>query len=95
MDEKQRAAAWKHISKDTCPHFKVLRNRLTSEKARCEKCGLGESLRLCLLCGYVACCESLGAHDTEHWRETGHALIGPQRTAYDWVWCYECNAFLD
>jgi uncharacterized UBP type Zn finger protein len=53
-------------------------------------------LRVCATCGYVGCCESQRAHDTEHWRRTGHPIIRSLplgKRAF--TWCYACNAYLD
>ena len=88
------AAAWRHIPKDECPHLARFQRAATSEKTECEQCGLAEDLRICLTCGYVGCCESHGSHDTAHFKSAGHPLIRPHRSDYDWIWCYECNAFL-
>jgi len=95
MGETRKTAGWRHIKKEECPHRAQLREGVASAKAECEECGGTEDLRLCLTCGYVACCESHAAHNTAHFRSSGHPLIRPHRTGYDWLWCYECKAFLD
>ncbi|HLM20109.1 MAG TPA: UBP-type zinc finger domain-containing protein [Propionibacteriaceae bacterium] len=61
---------------------------------------LGESwpaLRMCLLCGYVGCCDkSKNKHAREHFRQTDHPLIRPYKErGMDWVWCYVDEALLD
>jgi uncharacterized UBP type Zn finger protein len=86
---------WKSISKADCPHVGQLGREIPTDKVACEACGRAEPLRRCLTCGYVGCCESFGAHDTEHARASGHMLIRPHRCDYDWLWCYGCNAFLE
>ncbi len=88
-------AAWKHIKRADCPHAARLDAEAGSEKTACEECGLADDLRRCLTCGHVGCCESHGAHDTSHFRRTGHPFIRPHRCDDDWLWCYACNAFLD
>ena len=88
------ASAWKRIAKQTCPHLDSDQSA-ASAKTACETCGLTDDLRVCLTCGYVGCCESHGAHDTAHFRATGHALIRPHRETADWLWCYACDAFLE
>jgi uncharacterized UBP type Zn finger protein len=46
------------------------------------------SLRVCLTCGHVGCCDSSpGKHATAHWEETGHPVIHAK--AGEWAWCYE------
>lgn len=67
----------------------------SSGKTRCDACAETRDLRLCLACGYAGCCESHAAHNTAHFRQTGHPLIKPHNCDYDWLWCYACNAFLD
>jgi uncharacterized UBP type Zn finger protein len=89
------AEPWKHLPLSACPHGGGLPARRPSDHDRCQACGLAEDLRVCLTCGYVGCCESHAAHDTEHYRETGHPWIRPQRADYDFLWCYACNAFLE
>ena len=95
MAQEHKKAVWKHIQKNECPHLAMLGGKATSSKTSCEACGHTEDLRLCLACGHVGCCESHSAHNTEHFRKTGHSLITPHRTSYDWLWCYECAAFLE
>lgn len=61
----------------------------------CEGCGSRTNLRVCTRCGHVGCCESQGAHNTAHWRESGHPIIksmplGPG----SFTWCYECGTYL-
>ena len=82
-----------NISANNCPHAKEL--RITSSKE--EKCGLcsdDENLRICTSCGKVFCCESSNAHDTAHYKKTGHPIIKPVHCSYDFTWCYGCKAYL-
>ena len=59
----------------------------------CERC-LEEgtrwvSLRMCLGCGLVACCDSSPRrHATAHFREEGHPVIRSVEPDEDWRWCY-------
>ena len=94
MPEKNKGAAWRYIKRQECPHLVALKETTKSEEMQCEVCGLKEDLRICMSCGFVACCESHGSHDTEHFKKTGHPFIKPHNIEYDWLWCYECNAFL-
>jgi uncharacterized UBP type Zn finger protein len=73
---------------------------LRPSKKACEKCGETEDLRICQVCGYVACCESHAGHDTEHFEATGHPFIRPRiaglfRRDPGWLWCYRCRADLE
>ena len=63
-------------------------------KDACEECGEKDDLRVCQVCGYVACCESHAGHDTDHFEKTGHSFIRP-RVGRDWLWCYGCRAYLE
>lgn len=86
---------WKHIKKEECPHIAELKEDTTSDSKECAVCKHIEDLRICLVCGYVACCESHSAHNTEHFKETDHPFIKPHNSQYSWLWCYKCNAFLE
>lgn len=88
-------AGWDHIGKADCPHLGRRVEGIRSEFTACQECGVEQDLRLCLVCGYVGCCESRGGHDTIHFMETRHPLIRPHRCDYDWLWCYECQAYLE
>lgn len=76
-----------------CPHIDPQVER--TETDRCEECGSTESLRLCLTCGHVGCCESQLAHGTRHWEETGHPNTTPTPPGkLAWRWCYECDTYV-
>jgi YD repeat-containing protein len=78
---------------DACPHIdpKVTE----TDVGRCEECGSTESLRLCLTCGHVGCCESQLAHGTKHWEQTGHPNTTPTPPGeFAWRWCYACDAYV-
>jgi uncharacterized UBP type Zn finger protein len=52
-------------------------------------------LRMCLVCGYVGCCDmAKNRHMMKHIEETGHPLIRSIETGEGWIWCYEDNALL-
>jgi hypothetical protein len=60
----------------------------------CEECARAGaddwvSLRRCLTCGHVGCCDSSpGLHATGHHRETGHPVVETLQPGQDWAWCY-------
>lgn len=87
-------AGWKWIQKSECPHISGLKTDTTSTETKCRTCGDTQDLRLCMTCGFVGCCESHGAHDTDHYKASGHPFIKPHLVKADWLWCYACNAFL-
>ena len=54
------------------------------------------ALRLCLICGFVGCCDtSKNKHMLNHYGETGHPIMRSIRMDEGWVWCYEDNAFFE
>lgn len=64
----------------------------------CQECvALGDiwpALRMCLICGYVGCCDtSKNKHMQRHYERTGHPIFRSIRMAEGWIWCYEDNAF--
>jgi len=66
----------------------------TAEGPVCQQC-LDEgyqwvSLRQCLDCGVVRCCDSSPArHATAHFRETQHPVVESAEPGEDWRWCYK------
>jgi CPA1 family monovalent cation:H+ antiporter len=50
------------------------------------------SLRLCLDCGHVGCCDSsIGKHATAHFHETLHPVVESADPDESWRWCYVHN----
>jgi Na+/H+ antiporter len=50
------------------------------------------SLRQCLTCGHVACCDSsVGRHATAHFHETLHPVVESAEPDESWRWCYVHN----
>ena len=58
----------------------------------CARTGEGYrwvSLRQCLECGNVACCDSsVGQHATAHFHDTTHPVMETAEPGEDWRWCY-------
>jgi monovalent cation/hydrogen antiporter len=47
------------------------------------------SLRMCLACGEVACCDSSpGQHADRHWVRTQHPVMQSGEPGEDWRWCF-------
>jgi CPA1 family monovalent cation:H+ antiporter len=47
------------------------------------------SLRQCLACGNVACCDSsVAKHASAHFRDTTHPVIESAEAGEDWRWCF-------
>jgi Zn-finger in ubiquitin-hydrolases and other protein len=84
-----------------CTHVYLARSDVGPASEVCGKCvALGDSwpaLRMCLLCGYVGCCDkSKNKHAREHFNQTGHPLTRPyNERGMNWVWCYVDEALLD
>jgi hypothetical protein len=59
----------------------------------CEDCAptadAWVSLRRCLTCGHVGCCDSSPQrHATAHHHATNHPIVRTLQPGQDWVWCY-------
>ena len=54
------------------------------------------ALRMCLICGYVGCCDkSRNRHTRQHNQATGHPLTLSLHPREAWVSCYDDKALLD
>jgi hypothetical protein len=77
-----------HLKTITEANFQPLR-----ELIGCEEC-LKEgttwvSLRECMQCGHVGCCDSSpGTHATKHFHKTHHPVIRSAMPGERWTWCY-------
>ena len=75
-----------------CTHTDQVKFTKTNKKV-CEDCvKIGDHwvhLRLCLICGHVACCDSSkNKHATKHFHATRHPLVRSIEPGESWVWCY-------
>ncbi|MEY9858286.1 putative UBP type Zn finger protein [Catenulispora sp. GAS73] len=82
-----------------CDHLEQLRDAEPDSTDECRECratgGRWLSLRECLVCGHVGCCDnSQSRHATAHWRATGHPLIRSLEPGEVWAWCYPDEAML-
>ncbi|HZS42871.1 MAG TPA: UBP-type zinc finger domain-containing protein [Candidatus Paceibacterota bacterium] len=81
-----------------CTHISSIKE-VKPKSSGCEEClKMGDkwvSLRLCLSCGHVGCCDSSkNKHATKHFKATGHPIIqffGPEQ---NWRWCYVDEMFI-
>ena len=86
---------WASIAKGedmTDKHLKEIRE-VTPSADGCEDClkngSEWVSLRLCLTCGHVGCCDSSpNRHATAHFKATGHPIIQSFEPGESWRWCY-------
>lgn len=82
-----------HLTGDSCADLERYPAVAIEPGQSCQRC-LDEgltwvSLRQCLECGHVGCCDSSpGRHATAHFRETGHPVMQSAQPGEDWRWCY-------
>jgi uncharacterized UBP type Zn finger protein len=75
-----------------CTHTDQIKVTKVSKHV-CEDCiKTGDQwlhLRMCLICGHVACCDSSpNQHASKHHTHTKHPLIRSAEPGETWVWCY-------
>jgi uncharacterized UBP type Zn finger protein len=75
-----------------CTHTGQIKTTETKKRV-CEDCvKIGDQwvhLRLCLICGHVACCDSSkNKHASKHFHATKHPLVRSIEPGERWVWCY-------
>jgi hypothetical protein len=77
-----------------CEHVETVRHDWSAvDDPVCEEClENGQewvSLRRCLSCGHVGCCDSSpGRHATGHHVATEHPMVETLQPGQDWLWCY-------
>ena len=81
-----------------CSHLDQIKYKQTNINV-CQDCvATGDdwpSLRMCLICGYVGCCDtSKNKHMQGHVEESGHPLIRSIAAGEGWIWCYPDSAFI-
>jgi Zn-finger in ubiquitin-hydrolases and other protein len=82
------------LSAPICSHLDEITVReLPASVDGCEDClrigGKWLHLRICLICGHVACCDdSPNRHATAHAHATSHPIVRSLEPAEDWSWCY-------
>lgn len=78
----------------TCTHLDQVGDGVEARTPQgCEEClrsgSRWVSLRLCLTCGHVGCCDSSpNKHATRHFRATQHPVVRSFEPGEDWRWCY-------
>jgi len=75
-----------------CTHTNQIKFRETDKRV-CDECvKMGDRwvhLRMCLVCGNVACCDSSkNKHATKHFHHSKHPLVRSIEPGESWVWCY-------
>lgn len=79
-----------------CDHLDLIQV-VDTDVTECEQCvasgDVWPALRMCLVCGFVGCCDtSKNKHMKQHYETTGHPIFRSIRLDESWVWCYEDNA---
>jgi hypothetical protein len=85
------------IAPKPCSHLDMIAVTAPSTDV-CQQCvesgDIWPALRMCLVCGFVGCCDtSKNTHMKAHYVETGHCIFRSVRMEEGWGWCYECNAY--
>jgi uncharacterized UBP type Zn finger protein len=71
----------------TCEHVDAISHPAEPRSEVCEECGARHSLRVCVSCGHVGCCDSKQGHATAHARASGHPVI--RQLPRGFTYCYE------
>ncbi|MEM9606970.1 MAG: cation:proton antiporter [Actinomycetota bacterium] len=84
---------------DRCGHLDQVR-AVRPGATGCQQCLADGTrwvhLRLCLICGYVGCCDSSpGRHASAHFHDSGHALMRSAEPGENWAWCFEDRVMLE
>ena len=82
-----------------CEHFDQIKI-LDSDVRECAECvAMGSRwvhLRMCLMCGYVGCCDSSpNKHTSQHVASAGHPIIRSLEPGEDWGYCYEDDEWVE
>ena len=78
-----------------CEHLEAIGKPAEPRSDRCQKCGATASIRLCLTCGHVGCCDSSRGHATAHARGSGHPVIRSLPLGGgSFTYCYEGDGYV-
>ena len=77
----------------SCTHLEKINMEVKPSAAGCEDClktgGSWVHLRTCLICGHVGCCDSSqNKHASQHYRDTGHAIVQSFEPDESWIYCF-------
>jgi hypothetical protein len=87
------------IDQSGCSHLAEIA-AVTPSARGCEEClAIGSwwvHLRLCLVCGHVACCDdSPNRHATKHFQATKHPVMRSFEPGETWGWCFVDELMFD
>lgn len=82
-----------------CTHLDWIKEVHPKDKTVCEDCiKIGDTwvtLRMCLTCGHVGCCDSSkNKHATKHFKATGHPIMESVTPGEEFRWCYIDQVYL-
>lgn len=85
------------VAEKDCKHLDEIKVTTPTTDV-CEQCveqgDIWPALRMCLICGFVGCCDtSKNKHMSQHYKDTGHSIFRSIRLTEGWIFCYEDNAF--
>jgi uncharacterized UBP type Zn finger protein len=82
-----------------CTHTNQIKITKTNIHVCAECVKMGDTwvhLRLCTICGNVACCDSSkNKHATKHFRAVKHPIMRSIEPGENWGWCYIDEVELD
>ena len=88
----------RQLKERECGHLEQIQVSVPDADVCAQCVELGDSwpaLRMCLICGFVGCCDtSKNKHMLAHVRETGHPIIRTIQPGEGWIWCYEDEALI-
>ena len=95
-DDRDEARNARLVQGDTCAHLDETppwAPTSADDGLVCEACVAADvhwvSLRRCLTCGNVACCDSSPfRHATEHFHESTHPVMQSAQPGETWRWCF-------
>ena len=86
------------LTQKPCSHLGLMRHFEPATHICAECVASGDTwpaLRMCMLCGYVGCCDkSKNKHARRHYEATKHPVMRSIEPAEDWMWCYVDEAVL-
>jgi uncharacterized UBP type Zn finger protein len=78
---------------ENCAHAQEIGEVVPSSPDTCQRCvEMGDTwvhLRICAICGNVACCDqSKNRHARRHFHEAGHPIIQSYEPGENWRYCF-------
>ena len=82
-----------------CHHRDEMKDVVPNDITVCEDCVKTNdrwvSLRMCMTCGHVSCCNSSkNRHATAHFKATEHPIAKSVTPGEEFMWCYVDEMYL-